>query len=60
MMHKTPEGTEYSIEVCSKGATLILFDNGNEPTYVEGFKSIHEVLEYVNDLKSWENWSRRA
>ena len=60
-MHKTKDGIHYSIEVCNKGATLLLFDRDDgEATRIDEFKSVREVLEYVDDLDSWVKWRNRS
>ena len=53
-MHTTPEGINYTIEVCDNGAVLVLYDhNGIETARLDGFTSVREMLTHVNDLDSW-------
>ena len=55
IMHKTAEGILYSIEVNDQcGAVLILYDAAGNETRLEDFTSIRSILNYVNDLDSWE------
>jgi len=59
-MKTTPDGIKYGIELCDSCATLLLFDNGDEPTRIEGFESVHEVLEYIHeDTEGLASWAKR-
>ena len=48
-MLTTSTGIRYSIALCDKCMTLLIFDEDNAVTEVTGFTSVREILEYVDD-----------